>query len=119
MGELNPHGQPLIKKLQQEYFDEKDKELEEKRKSRSDQKKQNKKAKEALEAEEDNALPKGAVLVLEGFKSEEITREDIKGVLKDKYEVVPEDAIAFVYFNKGEKEAKLRFQSENAAKELA
>merc|ERR1719414_2423932 len=121
----NPEGEALIKKWQQEYFDEKDKENEEKRKNRQNLKKENKKAREALEASadgEDNSnkleLPTGAILVLDGFKNAETKREDIKAALKEKFEVNPDD-IAFVYFNKGEKEAKLRFSAENAAKDLS
>ena len=45
-------------------------------------------------------------------------REDIKQALEELFEVSPED-IAFVYFQKGEKEAKLRFKTENAAKDVA
>jgi len=128
----SPEGEVLIKKWQQEYFDMKDKENEEKRKTRKDQKQQNQKAKQALEggaaADGDNNkqekreipdLPLGAVLVLEGFKNADTKREDIKGALNTQFGVKNEGEIAFVYFNKGEKEAKLRFSAENAAKELS
>jgi len=123
-----PEGEALIRKWQQEYFDEKDKENEEKRKNRQNLKRENKKARDTLEAsaggdkgEETNKLelPTGAILVLDGFKNADTKREDIKAALKEKYEVNPDDAIAFVYFNKGEKEAKLRFSTENAAKDLS
>jgi len=120
----SPEGEVLVRKWQQDYFDEKDKENEGKRKARHNTKMQNKQAKEALEekAEEETSkltLPTGAILVLEGFKNADTKREDIKDALKDKFEVKADEAIAFVYFNKGEKEAKLRFSSENAAKDLA
>jgi len=123
-----PEGEALIRKWQQEYFDEKDKENEEKRKNRQNLKRENKKARDTLEAsaggdggEETNKLelPTGAILVLDGFKNADTKREDIKAALKEKYEVNPDDDIAFVYFNKGEKEAKLRFSTENAAKDLS
>jgi len=127
-------GEVLIKKWQQEYFEEKDKENEAKRKNRKDQKQQNQKAKQALEGSggggdgeekqqeqkgEIADLPLGAVLVLEGFKNADTKREDIKGALSTQFGVKSDGDIAFVYFNKGEKEAKLRFSAENAAKELS
>ena len=45
---------------------------------------------------------------MEGFKNAETKREDIKEALKTGFEVAPEE-VAFVYFNKGESDAKLRF----------
>ena len=54
------------------------------------------------------SLPTGTILVLEGFKNAETKREDIKEALKTGFEVAPEE-VAFVYFNKGESDAKLRF----------
>jgi len=124
----SPEGEVLMRKWQQEYFDEKDAEYKEKSKARQDKKKQNKQAKEVLEAKEEEAegkkggeeleLPTGTILVLEGFKNADTKREDIKDSLKNGYEVKPED-IAFVYFNKGESEAKLRFSKENAAADAA
>jgi len=119
----SPEGEVLVRKWQQEYFDEKDKENEEKRKNRQNVKKENKKAKEALEANEENSakieLPTGTIMVLDGFKNADTKREDIKNALVEKYEMKPEGELAFIYFNKGEKEAKLRFSAENAAKDLA
>lgn len=128
----SPQGEVLIRRWQQDYFDEKNKEYEEKSKARQDKKKQNKQAKEALEAKDEGGaakeasaaaaseqdLPKGAILVLKGFKNTDTKREDIKESLKAGFEVKPED-IAFVYFNKGESEAKLRFSVEDAAKQVS
>ena len=45
---------------------------------------------------------------MEGFKNAETKREDIKEALKTGFEVAPEE-VSFVYFNKGESDAKLRF----------
>ena len=45
----NPEGEVLLRKWQQEYFDEKDAESKEKSKARQEKKKQNKQAKEDLE----------------------------------------------------------------------
>merc|ERR1712226_1504253 len=102
----------------------------EKSKARQEKKKQNKQAREDLEggkeagggapskSEGELSLPTGTILVLEGFKNAETKREDIKEALKSGFEVAPEE-VAFVYFNKGESDAKLRFGAENAAKELA
>merc|ERR1712226_314260 len=126
----NPEGEALLRKWQQEYFDEKDAESKEKSKARQEKKKQNKQAREDLEggkeagggapskSEGELSLPTGTILVLEGFKNAETKREDIKEALKSGFEVAPEE-VAFVYFNKGESDAKLRFGAENAAKELA
>merc|ERR1719334_1887146 len=126
----SPEGEVLMRKWQQEYFDEKDAESKEKSKARQEKKKQDKQAKEDLEggkeagdgaptkSEGELSLPTGTILVLEGFKNAETKREDIKEALKTGFEVAPEE-VAFVYFNKGESDAKLRFGAENAAKELA
>jgi len=127
-----PEGEVLMRKWQQEYFDEKDAEYKEKAKARQDKKKQNKQAKEVLEAKEEEEegkkgggvdegqadLPTGTILVMKGFKNADTKREDIKDCLKNGFEIKPE-AIAFVYFNKGESEAKLRFSVEDAAKDAA
>ena len=45
----NPQDEVLLRKWQQEYFDEKDAESKEKSKARQEKKKQNKQAKEDLE----------------------------------------------------------------------
>merc|ERR1711923_219317 len=76
---------------------------------------------EKIDSEDDIVLPKGATLKLTGLGGE-ITREDIKEVLKDKFGVnIDKDAgdIAFVTYEKGEAEAKIRFKVENFAKPIA
>merc|ERR1711994_500014 len=67
---------------------------------------------------EEFKLAKGAVLKLTGLGGE-VTREDIKEVLKDKFEVnIDKDGgdIAFITYEKGEAEAKIRFKTEGGAK---
>merc|ERR1719394_951403 len=67
---------------------------------------------------EEFKLPKGSVLKLTGLGGE-ITREDIKEVLKDECSVnIDKDGgdIAFITYEKGEAEAKIRFKTEGGAK---
>jgi len=121
----------LIRKWQKDYLDEKDKEFEDKKKQRREEKQSNKKAKEFAksgdttesangdEATEKFELPLGALLHLEGFaENGDTKREDIKEKLVEDFEM-DAASVAFVYYNKGETDAKLRFQEENAAKKLA
>merc|ERR1719150_1682183 len=85
----------LLKKFQKDYLEEKKKEM-----------------------EEEIKLPKGSVLKLTGLGGE-ITREDIKEVLKDECSVnIDKDGgdIAFITYEKGEAEAKIRFKTEGGAK---
>jgi len=105
----------LIKKFQKDYLEEKEKEFEEKR-----AKFQNKNGGDKKEGEEalDIVLPKGSVLKLTGLGGD-ITREDIKEVLKTDFGVNIEREggdIAFITYEKGESEAKVRFKAENGAK---
>merc|ERR1711963_1012600 len=68
--------------------------------------------------EEEFKLPKGSVLKLTGLGGE-ITREDIKEVLKDECSVdIDKDGgdIAFITYEKGEAEAKIRSKTEGGAK---
>ena len=65
--------------------------------------------------EEAILLPKGAVLKLENL-SETSTRETLRDRLKE-FGIEHTD-IAFIYYNKGESTASLRFKEENAAKNL-
>ena len=60
------------------------------------------------EEKKEEGLPKGTVLVVDEL-NEETMREDIKAVLKDTFEVDVDEAIGFVYYQKGEPTAKLRF----------
>jgi len=120
----------LIRKWQKDYLDEKDKEFEDKKKQRREEKQSNKKAREFSksgdaadnakgdEATENFELPHGSVLHLQGFaENGDTKREDIKEKLAQDFEV-DASSVAFVYYNKGETDAKLRFQEENAAKKL-
>merc|ERR1712080_93415 len=71
--------------------------------------------------EEEFTLPKGSVLKLTGLGGE-ITREDIKEVLKDECSVnIEKDGgdIAFITYEKGEAEAKVRFKVEDGAKTVS
>merc|ERR1712032_801241 len=71
-----------------------------------------------VKQEEEFTLPKGSVLKLTGLGGE-ITREDIKEVLKEHCNVnIDKDGgdIAFVTYEKGEAEAKIRFKTEDGAK---
>eukprot|EP00095_Tigriopus_kingsejongensis_P003731 maker-scaffold357_size197762-snap-gene-0.49 protein:Tk03731 transcript:maker-scaffold357_size197762-snap-gene-0.49-mRNA-1 annotation:"la protein homolog" len=103
----------LSAKWQNQYFADKGKEKEEKIKKSKAEKQKLKEAKKAVEDEEkekaveSEALPKGAVLVIDKLSSETM-REDIKSQLEKDCEVEPK-SIAFVYYQKGETEAKLRF----------
>jgi len=116
---------PLEIKFQKTYFEEKSKENDARKKGRGGKGMTQEVKKEVKEEKVDPAddivLPKGATLKLTGLGGE-ITREDIKEVLKDKFEVnIDKDAgdIAFVTYEKGEAEAKIRFKVENFAKPIA
>lgn len=109
-------------KWQSDYFADKNKESENKVKKAKADKQKLKDAKKAAEEEdkkkavEAEELPKGAVLVITNL-SNETMREDIKSQLEKDCQSDPND-IAFVYFQKGETEAKLRFREANKAVEL-
>merc|ERR1719167_1939568 len=115
---------PLEIKFQKTYFEEKSKENDARKKGRGGKGTQEVKKEvkeEKVDSEDDILLPKGATLKLTGLGGE-ITREDIKEVLKDKFGVnIDKDAgdIAFVTYEKGEAEAKIRFKVENFAKPIA
>jgi len=98
-------------------LEEKEKEFEEKR-----AKYQNKDGGEKKNIEEaDLVLPKGSVLKLTGLGGD-ITREDIKEVLKTEFGVnIEKDGgdIAFITYEKGEAEAKVRFKVEDGAKSVS
>jgi len=112
-----------IIKFQKNYLEDKQKEYDEKKKNKSQgNKKREDKVKEEKPAQDDDfTMPKGAVLKLTGLGGD-ITREDIKEVLNSQYEVnIDKDSgdIAFVTYEKGEAEAKIRFKVEDAAKPVA
>ncbi len=120
-------GQELTGRTwQSEYFEMKKKEFEDLKKEQLDRKKKVKEAKEAAEKvkdedeeekEEEEGLPTGTVLYLKGL-NDETRREDIRERLEELFEVQGTD-VAFIYFNKGESEAKLRFKRENHAVEVS
>merc|ERR1711936_804066 len=113
----------LLKKFQKDYLEEKKKEMDEKRnKFGKKDKRPNAGGADDKEVEvkqeEEFTLPKGSVLKLTGLGGE-ITREDIKEVLKEHCSVnIDKDGgdIAFITYEKGEEEAKIRFKTEGGAK---
>ena len=118
----NPEGEELIRKWQEDYNEEKKNEFEAKKKRIDDHKAGAKKVKEIVERsegkdqEEENRLPKGAVLKLDKL-NETTTREMLREKLEKDFGVSFGD-IAFIYYNKGEPSASLRLKEENAAKNL-
>merc|ERR1712107_612660 len=84
------------------------------------EKKGNKEETKEEEQKDEIKLPKGAVINITGLGGE-ITREDIKDTLNKEFEVnIDKDSgdIAFVNYQKGEAEAKIRFKVENYGKGL-
>lgn len=91
-------------------------ELKKKEKEEMDKKKKAKKeAKELATEKEEFNLPKAAVLHFTGVTDIEMTREDIKARIA---EIESSLEIAFIHFQKGDKEGDIRFQKENQAKTL-
>lgn len=118
-------GEPLIRKYQKDYLAEKEKEFEERRKKRGEKEKPKKEGAgqevKQEEKEEECRLPLGTVLKLEGL-GDAITREDIKEVLAAEFKVNIEKEggdIAFITYEKGGADAKIRFKAENFAKPIA
>ncbi|XP_040567223.1 la protein homolog [Lepeophtheirus salmonis] len=113
MEDLKYKDLPLIKKWQSDYWEEKKKEIEERRKKKT----QKKEPKETKAAETQTfSLPKGSVLIMDCL-NEKTSREDLKEALKENFGVNTED-IAFIYYERGQKTAKLRFKNENGAKDV-
>lgn len=119
----NPEGEELIRKWQEDYNEEKKNEFEAKKQKVSEHKAGAKKVKEMVEKsegkeepEEENRLPKGAVLKLDKL-NETTTREMLREKLEKDFGTTHTD-IAFIYFNKGDPTATLRFKEEGAAKKL-
>jgi len=122
-----------VRMWQEDYNAEKQREWEETKAKKKEDKNKLKKAKqgsgdneagdqkndtkEEESEEKEEGLPKGSVLVLSGLNGE-TTREDIKEKLKSEHSVDTDD-IAFVYYQKGEETAKLRFKTEGAAVAVA
>lgn len=117
-------GEPLLIKFQKDYFEEKSKEMADKKKERQSDKDKVQKAKVNAKEDKDEPvfnLPKGATLCLKGM-GEEITREDIKEKLNKDFGVnIDKDggAISFIEYNKGDEAAMVRFREEDAAKPIA
>jgi len=121
------NGAELVRKFQKVYLDEKAEEFEAKKKERNDRKGKKKAGKEEEEkkgeeeeAKDEVGLPKGTVVKLTGLGGE-ITREDIKEKLSTDFEVnIDKESgdIAFITYQKGEAEAKIRFKVENYGKTL-
>eukprot|EP00096_Caligus_rogercresseyi_P008179 TRINITY_DN2660_c0_g1_i1.p1 TRINITY_DN2660_c0_g1~~TRINITY_DN2660_c0_g1_i1.p1 ORF type:complete len:355 (-),score=169.50 TRINITY_DN2660_c0_g1_i1:171-1235(-) len=109
--ELKYKEVPLEKKWQKDYFSEKRAEMDEKKK-----KKNEKKTAAVAPTDQHEPLPKGSILVMEGLV-EGTSREDIKEELKANYEVDLED-IAYIYYERGQETAQLRFKKENAANDV-
>lgn len=118
----------LIRKWQKDYNNDKDKEFEDKKKMRFEEKQTQKKANKFSKGVDKDTevdiinetveLPLGAVLELDGFEENGDTkREDIKEKLIEDFGM-EENAVAFIYYSKGETTAKLRFLHENNAKNL-
>ncbi|XP_057651267.1 la protein homolog [Diorhabda carinulata] len=100
----------LIKKFQKDYFNDKKKEIEERKKNKKENKsKSDEKSEKKLE------FPKGAVLHFSGIEQgQTLTREE----LKDKVKEIGDTEVQFVDFSKGDLEGYLRFPAENNAVEF-
>jgi len=115
---------PLEIKFQKDYFEGKAKENEARKRGKTNKSNDTVKVEvkeEKVDPKDEITLPKGATLKITGLGGE-ITREDIKEVLKEKFDVnIDKDKgdIAFVTYEKGELEAKIRFRVENFAKPVA
>ncbi len=112
---LEYKGVELIRKWQSDYFEDKRAEVAAKRKERAESKKKISQAKEEAakqgegeKEEQMESLPKGSVLVVTGLGAETM-REDIKETLNRLFSVDCDKEIAFVSYQKGESEAKLRY----------
>lgn len=112
------NGEDLVCKWQADYFKEKQEEFNAKKaqKNKDKKSKTDVQEKQAEKEEEIEALPKGAVLFMDGFK-DTTSREDIKEVLGE--DIDCDEAIAFVDFERGKTSGYIRFKEENAAKDLA
>jgi len=119
-------GVQLIRKFKKDYFAEKSAEYEAKKKKKKkggekgEEKGEEKAVEKAEEEKEVNRMPKGAVIKMTGLGGE-VTREDIKEKLSTDFEVnIDRETgdIAFITYQKGEPEAKIRFKVENYGKTL-
>ena len=76
----------MILKFQKNYLEDKQKEIEEKKKNKGKSAKVAAAVKDEAKESDDLQMPRGAVIMLTGLGGD-ITREDIKEVLSNKYEV--------------------------------
>lgn len=109
-------------KTQTEYFAEKGREREDRKKGKGGKNKNGTESNgDAKDSKDDDIsfLPKGAVIKITGLGGD-VTREDLKEKLGTDFEVdiTKEGDIAFVTYQKGEAEAKIRFKTENFGKTL-
>lgn len=109
--EIKYNEKELLRYTQSAYNDMKKKEREEMDKK----KKAKKEAKELAADKEEFNLPKSAVVHFAGVTDKEISREDIKARIA---EIESTLEIAFVHFQKGDKDGDIRFQKENQGKTL-
>lgn len=100
----------LIKKLQEVYFADKKKEIEERKKSKREKKdKSDDKPQKPIE------YPKGAILHFSGLEDgQTLTREEIKEKVKE----IGNIEATFIDFNKGDLKGYIRFPEENNAVEF-
>lgn len=106
--ELKYGEKELLRYMQEEYVEVKKKE-----KSKRDEKKKDKKAAQA-QKEDDITLPKNAVVHFSGIVGQ-ISREDIR---KRVLEIDPALTIAFIHFERGDKQGELRFSKEDDGKKF-
>lgn len=101
----------LLRKLKNDYFEDKKKEVQDRRKKG---KKQNDEPPPSNKLKK-SSFPKGAVLHFSGLtENQSISREEIKEQLKK----IDDAEIAFIDFNKGDTEGYIRFAGENTASEV-
>ncbi|KAG5876673.1 hypothetical protein JTB14_023428 [Gonioctena quinquepunctata] len=100
----------LIRKFQQDYWDDKKKEMDERKKAKKE-----KKGKIEEKPEKKLEFPKGAVVHFSGIEEgQTLTREEMKDKIKEAGDV----EVAYIDFNKGDLEGYARFPGENNAVEF-
>lgn len=103
---------PMLRYLQPHYLDLKKKERDDMDKTKKAKKAA---AKGAIPDKEEFTLPKSATVHFIGAGGSDISREDIKSKIA---EIEPSLEVAFIHFQKGDKDGDLRFQKENDAPKL-
>lgn len=104
---------PLLRYMQEKYFEVKKQENEERKKRRNEKKKETEA--KPVENKEPINLPKGTILSFTGIEEGEFTRENIKEAVS-KVDATIE--IAFVNFKRGDKDGHLRFAKEDDGKKF-